>query len=561
MAIYPNKTLDYRTFIDWTPGLSGSGWSSVTVRGVVVFTYGVPYDPGDHGIQIEFETTDTPSLETSITISTPWGTYTDTVSGAIPQDLWVYFDNAHLYVGEDCDEWRFTADKIGFYTVEDRTTALLEFTSIDSGLQTGFNRRDCVSQWTADVSAALPTPGNPVPGCTALSVNASSGFDDCFNEQSAVGAGVWARKSIEFEPLAVPDANEDESCESCESAISGIVINEDNSFDVTGTFDASLTHEEVSVPCPCPVPIGEDPVSEPYVTRRSTWQFTDKGANLYPAPTDFKIPSLEREAYALKYCCEGAEPTPGYAPSDILTGITRAQYSLSSLNSQGVKWCPYDYVQNCESTGTPHGPCAGPDECCYYYAETAGAWLDPGCPEPSANWISSDVSTSKLHIVAIGQEGDVRLILQDHELLEVFGTDHSIGADWGSVCFDKTTNPLSIWLFTEISGEIFAQKSTDCGQTLSSATKIGDGMKPDACISLSGIQFVYWFDGTDIKGRRFDRAGTALEAAFTVVSGADEDGLACTIATIAGGISRVVLRYFVGGSLTTKTSVDGINFS
>jgi hypothetical protein len=91
---------------------------------------------------------------------------------------------------------------------------------------------------------------------------------------------------------------------------------------------------------------------------------------------------------------------------------------------------------------------------------------------------------------------------------------------------------------------------------------IANGVKPTFIIGRDGNRYIYWIDGTAIKGQITDRADTVLQASLTVVaSGVDDECIAVDEDVTNGGNRRLVLLDVESGSLTQRTSDDGITFS
>jgi hypothetical protein len=90
---------------------------------------------------------------------------------------------------------------------------------------------------------------------------------------------------------------------------------------------------------------------------------------------------------------------------------------------------------------------------------------------------------------------------------------------------------------------------------------IATGKKPIIVIGRDGNRYIYWLDGTSIKGEKTDRADTILATGFTVVaSGVDDECMAVDEDVYSGGIRRLVLFDVEGGSVVQRTSEDGETF-
>lgn len=176
--------------------------------------------------------------------------------------------------------------------------------------------------------------------------------------------------------------------------------------------------------------------------------------------------------------------------------------------------------------------------------------------------LHSDIGLDKRTIL-VWRDGDdhVRVRIRDHNLTTIADIDTAIEADDCNVAIDRQAHPSTVLLLTVESGSVYVRVSTDGGFTFGTGTLIGTGTMPAADIGLNGIRYVYWYDSGAIKGRRYDRAGTALEAAFTAIASSDNNTFDVTVLPIAGGVNRVVIDYVVGGVLSRMTSQDGVTFA
>lgn len=176
--------------------------------------------------------------------------------------------------------------------------------------------------------------------------------------------------------------------------------------------------------------------------------------------------------------------------------------------------------------------------------------------------ISADVGLDKRHVIAwIRSDGSVVVGIEDHALSHIDQTVLGFTADAVHIKIDRASNPQRIHLYTVESGSVYVRESVDGGRVFGSGLLVGTGTQVTAEIALNGTEYVYWIDGSDIKGRRYDRAQSALEAEFTAVAGVDNVAPAVTAFPVGQGKQRLVLRYVVGGVRLAKTSTDGITFA
>ena len=182
-------------------------------------------------------------------------------------------------------------------------------------------------------------------------------------------------------------------------------------------------------------------------------------------------------------------------------------------------------------------------------------------PCNTITFIESDTSPDHKHIVAWLEGGVVQLELRDHVLASFTTATPGITATWVCPRFDHRATTQSIHLYTVEGGAVYVRKSTTgIGGFGARALIAATGSTVTACHGLNRINYVYWLDGTAVKGRRYDAAGNALEAAFTAIATVDAIAPAATCAPIKAGGHRVILWYVSAGVKTFKTSIDGITF-
>jgi hypothetical protein len=127
---------------------------------------------------------------------------------------------------------------------------------------------------------------------------------------------------------------------------------------------------------------------------------------------------------------------------------------------------------------------------------------------------------------------------------------------------DRQSTDQKIYLVAEINKSIKLYRSNKLGEGFTLMRTIANGVKPAFVIGRDGNRYIYWIDGTAIKGQITDRADTVLQASVTAVaSGVDDECIAVDEDVTNGGNRRLVLIDVESGSLTQRTSDDGITFS
>lgn len=183
-------------------------------------------------------------------------------------------------------------------------------------------------------------------------------------------------------------------------------------------------------------------------------------------------------------------------------------------------------------------------------------------------WVIADNPTGgqmSLHIAndnriyrAYVKDGTVRFGFADR-LLSWTDRDTGTGADWVNVRLDRNCVAHLVY---EDGGEVKLTSSYDDGTTWLMPTTIATGKKPTIVIGPDNKRYLYWIDGTTVKGQIRDAAGVVVESTFTALAGpVDDQGVAADIAKGVGFTQTVVLLVVVSGSLTQYVSTDGKTFS
>ena len=142
-------------------------------------------------------------------------------------------------------------------------------------------------------------------------------------------------------------------------------------------------------------------------------------------------------------------------------------------------------------------------------------------------------------------------------------TDTGIAGDEPCIRIDRDskTQLVYLWYHDTATDTIIRVISSDEGRSWSMATTVGSGKQPAAVIGRNGVQYVYWVDGTDVKGTLASRTGSTMVATFVAVSGVDDDGIAVDEWVDSQGVHHIRLLVVIGGTLTQYDSVDGVIFT
>lgn len=141
--------------------------------------------------------------------------------------------------------------------------------------------------------------------------------------------------------------------------------------------------------------------------------------------------------------------------------------------------------------------------------------------------------------------------------------DAGFTADALSLRFDKSGADPKLWLVYESGGTVYRRSSIDHGETWSMATSIASGASPTQDPTPSGLRYVYWRDGTALKGQIYDTEWNTVVAAFTATGVTLDSDSTLDVKVYGGGAGQVVvvITYKDGGNVKYAYSRDGQAFS
>lgn len=551
--------------VDDAPNYQLEVWSSVQLR----VTFGNVYSPGVHGIEVFVQNkSDDPTVPGDSSkcvwhVTTPWGSSSGTITGVVTSDFNLVMDAGALSGG--CETWALEFDSLTFGY--DSTTLFSLSSTSDSGAdydeRLNCNRFDAEVNYNPEVLISYPSCGDSIDDVAAFDETRESDdlvgyryfdgsvyqYPDINIATAAPISGVCA--ASECDPPTFKDVSQDDTggqgCYKCTIPTLVAVLQ-------TKTFIETLH-------CHC-----IDPPDRTFTV--DVWEVE-------------RIFQQQKNSFTMK---RKDSPVRNYQVYRNTTCDPLVVEEDTDDVSTTETWCltgPYDheehYVQycaygapaiDCNPSSTPGGPeseCDGslPSPMFYYCKVTAYAtmlWPTPvGCTEKN---ISYDVDYgSVLHIfTSIDDSGKVVVWKAGNPLVWTNYTS-AIDATWTCVRIDRDDNKQTIWLAVEDSGSIKLYKSTDRGGTFTLSSTLGTGTKPNIVIGRNGIRFYYWIDGTDIKGKREDRAGNALGSTFTATTGVDDAGFDVDEDITDNGKLRFHMICVKSGTITHLDSSDGITFS
>ena len=178
--------------------------------------------------------------------------------------------------------------------------------------------------------------------------------------------------------------------------------------------------------------------------------------------------------------------------------------------------------------------------------------------------LSLDIDfASNVHAAAyVDNSGNVLIRKSDNGLAFSTVNTLALSATSCAIRIDRQSTDQKIYLVVEINKSIKLYKADALNEAFTLMRTIANGVKPTFIIGRDGNRYIYWIDGASIKGQITDRADTVLQASLTVVaSGVDDECIAVDEDVTNGGNRRLVLIDVESGSLTQRTSSDGITFS
>lgn len=131
-----------------------------------------------------------------------------------------------------------------------------------------------------------------------------------------------------------------------------------------------------------------------------------------------------------------------------------------------------------------------------------------------------------------------------------------ISADWVRIAWARRGEPVR-WMVLSDAGAVELYRSGDESGRWDFMATVGSGEYPTVCCSGDGTVWVFWIDGTDLKGRRYDASGNALVAEYVAKTGVDATGIDCAVSVGRNGAQSVTLVWAEGGVVKIDRSGTG----
>jgi hypothetical protein len=174
-----------------------------------------------------------------------------------------------------------------------------------------------------------------------------------------------------------------------------------------------------------------------------------------------------------------------------------------------------------------------------------------------------DKNMAQKHAVAgINSDGKLTVSLSANVRPYVFDTViHEILPDWISIYYRRPSSGQGLTLLTIESGNVYLRTSTDDGITFSMATTVDSSGTNTHTFGFAsdfdGKQFIFWIDGSAIKGKIYDAAMNVLTATFTAVaSGVENAGFSAWERVIESGKRTISIAYINTSGATIIVEAD-----
>lgn len=178
--------------------------------------------------------------------------------------------------------------------------------------------------------------------------------------------------------------------------------------------------------------------------------------------------------------------------------------------------------------------------------------------------LSLDIDlASNLHVSAhVLTNGDIQIRKADNTLAFTVVNTLALNAKSAVLKIDRQSDTQKLYLVVEINKQIKLYTADSPAGTFTLMRTIANGVKPTIVVGRDGNRYIYWIDGVAIKGEKTDRADTILSTGFNAVaSGVDDECITADEDVYLGGNRRLILIDVEGGTLTQRTSLDGVTFS
>lgn len=544
----------------------------------VLVTYGNAYVPGIVGIEMLGQSQYQAGFavgDSTFTFDSPWGAWSASYSSFVTsKELLLELDDVVLDAG--CNEWEFSFSALRLY--EDSVLVFSVGAQTQDGV--GYDPREaspcegrtrCINN-----PASLPA----LPTC-AVSFSAQLTSDHRigasplvgYRWRESTGPGAWQEDLILIDSIALPST----VCPSptCSTSLPAMTPEDTPATSWKVEIDSNVMHQETKLDlgtfeCDCP---------PPSVTLQKS-QFSAWSATRHIQSRDCSLRMFEKASSGIfetrrvgRAACRsaGGFEWDGESDSTATETDTYSPFRQYVRNAVTTKYC-FRVTRSLICSigfGTPPPP----TEPCFSYADEycdfeAEAILShptkPPCASGAKN-VSYDVSDTLRHYVATVASDDTVSLLVSGNTSPLAWTTKAAGfsAAWVSLKVDRqSADQRLVLIYEDLAGDIQRRTSADEGGSWTVATTIATGKKPSHVIGRNGLLYVYWIDGTAIKGRIYDKAWTALTSVFTAVaSGVDDQGIDVDERVTSAGRHQIVLVYVASGSVTAVVSDDGQSFS
>lgn len=263
--------------------------------------------------------------------------------------------------------------------------------------------------------------------------------------------------------------------------------------------------------------------------------------------------------------------------STVVEAQTTEALTYCQSFQQTIRWttdnrCTFgDFICPETALGEPQSYNCGPilsEAMCYYSGYVMLTWPDSLCGgsccatldiAPNGRMYTAYLLTATNAVLAgYASTG----FMSDGSAIAWQVFDAGFTADALNIRYDRVGADPQLWLVYEDGGTIYRRSSEDHGESWSVATTIATGANPTHDPIESGLRYVYWRDGTALKGQIFDTEWNTVVAAFTATGVTLDSDSTVETKVHGGGAGQVVVvvTYKDGGNVKYAYSRNGQAF-
>jgi hypothetical protein len=555
-AIHTNEAArDYRFRVRSEATGSTNRDRPYNARATGTLTWGNAYAGGSHGIELKIRQDRYAGGVTdyTVTLTTPWGTFSYNAGGwPVSIESILEFDNLKLVVTSSCG-WTLSFDECRWYV----DGVLRQTIGAQSQSGTGFDLRldifkiAAFAQLTGEFALIPCSDGLGLSCAPDFASEEASYLDNV--EITAIGgwqfdvSGVWTEDSVRIKSVTLPGS----TC-LCPTGQPGIF--EEESWDLEAAAknfeQLVVAYRGVCTPSggPGPTPINQD-------EWRKDLDYIESRSHVVGIPDSSGIEN--HTTFASVVCDADSDSSSGTTPEP----WTYCEHEQVYTIVDQFRHCH----ANTDDPATLPG-CTYTESACCTTTTQRVTWPDlPWCAFPYI--LAYAVAPDQRHARVVGDGTVLSTQISGNVNPLAWGTAKNAGfnADSAWLEWARIGNKAALILWTEESGAIKQRRSYNEGDSWEVATTIEAGpgkKKPAACIGRENLRFIYWIDGTAVKGQIRGNDDAVVEATFTAYAGpVDDQPMVARERVLAGGKRQLVLEVIISGAVTELYSTSGLTFA